>query len=121
MLRSFHYAAYAGLFNQTAWGGKHAERHAFVTLEPWAVWWWQGVSAVFLDTYLATAGQAGFLPPTREERQILLEIFLLEKAFYELGYELNNRPDWVWIPLQGIHQLTGAVRGRSGQQRNLGD
>jgi maltose alpha-D-glucosyltransferase/alpha-amylase len=36
---------------------------------------------------------------------VLLNNFLLEKAIYELGYELNNRPDWVKIPLRGIRQL----------------
>jgi maltose alpha-D-glucosyltransferase / alpha-amylase len=45
------------------------------------------------------------LPHTRDERQVLLDAYLLEKAVYELGYELNNRPDWVHIPLQGIRQL----------------
>ena len=47
----------------------------------------------------------GFLPEDREELNILLNIYLLEKALYELGYELNNRPDWVRIPLIGILQL----------------
>jgi predicted trehalose synthase len=40
-----------------------------------------------------------------------LDVYLLEKAFYELSYELHNRPDWVRIPLQGIRQLVGAGRG----------
>jgi maltose alpha-D-glucosyltransferase/alpha-amylase len=39
---------------------------------------------------------------------VLLDALLLEKAIYELGYELNNRPEWVKIPLQGIQQLLGA-------------
>jgi len=120
MLRSFHYAAYTALFNRTARGGRHADRHASATLEPWAIWWWQAVSTIFLDAYLAAAGQAAFLPRTREERQVLLNIFLLEKAFYELGYELNNRLDWVRIPLQGIRQLMGAVKRRSGSKEISG-
>ena len=51
------------------------------------------------------------LPPTRDERQLLLDAYLLEKAVYELSYELNNRPDWVRIPLQGIRHLWEAAQG----------
>ena len=67
--------------------------------------WYLWVSAAFLHTYLAYAGPASLLPPTRDECQVLLDAYLLEKAVYELSYELNNRPDWVRIPLQGIRQL----------------
>jgi maltose alpha-D-glucosyltransferase/alpha-amylase len=109
MLRSFHYAAYAGLFTQIP-QDKPTDRQRMATLEPWARWWWQGVAIVFLNSYLTTAGQAAFLPRTRDDRQVLLDAYLLEKAFYELGYELHNRPDWVRIPLQGIRQLVGAGR-----------
>jgi maltose alpha-D-glucosyltransferase/alpha-amylase len=80
-------------------------------LEPWAQAWYVWVSAGFLQTYLAYAGAASVLPPTREERQVLLDAYLLEKAVYELGYELNNRPDWIRIPLQGIRQLWDAAQG----------
>jgi maltose alpha-D-glucosyltransferase/alpha-amylase len=109
MLRSFHYAAYAGLFNQIP-PDKPTERHSIAALEPWAHWWWQGASTVFLTSYLTTANQASVLSLTRNECQVLLEVYLLEKAFYELSYELHNRPDWVGIPLQGIRQLVGAGR-----------
>ena len=51
------------------------------------------------------------LPPTRDERQALLDVYLLEKAVYELRYELNNRPDWVRIPLQGIRHLWATAQG----------
>ncbi len=109
MLRSFHYAAYAGLFHHST-QDKHMDRHRIAALEPWAQWWWQGVSTVFLHSYLTTASGAVFLPLTGEERQVLLDIYLLERVFYELGYELHNRPDWVRIPLQGIRHLVGAGR-----------
>jgi maltose alpha-D-glucosyltransferase/alpha-amylase len=109
MLRSFHYAAYTGLFHQIP-QDKPTDRQRLAALEPWARWWWQGVAIVFLNSYLTTAGQAAFLPRTRDDRQVLLDAYLLEKAFYELGYELHNRPDWVRIPLQGIRQLVGAGR-----------
>jgi maltooligosyltrehalose trehalohydrolase len=109
MLRSFHYAAYAGLFTQGDTGAP-APAEARTALEPWAQVWYRWVAAAFLHTYLAAAGTTSVLPPTRDERQGLLDAYLLEKAVYELGYELNNRPDWVRIPLQGIRQLWDAAQ-----------
>jgi predicted trehalose synthase len=67
------------------------------------------VSVAFLRAYLDTARGASFLPTDRGELQVLLEAHLLEKAVYEVGYELNNRPDWLPIPLQGILQVLGAT------------
>jgi trehalose synthase-fused probable maltokinase len=110
MLRSFHYAAYAGLFNQ-AHHVTHSPSEALTALESWAQRWYLWVSTEFLHAYLAHVGPASLLPPTRDERQGLLDAYLLEKAVYELGYELNNRPDWVRIPLQGIRQLWAAAQG----------
>jgi len=49
--------------------------------------------------------QTGLLPNNPDQLKILLDAFLLDKALYEVGYELNNRPDWVRVPLQGILQL----------------
>jgi maltose alpha-D-glucosyltransferase/alpha-amylase len=54
---------------------------------------------------MAHAAQAGFLPKSRDEMKLLLDLFILEKAIYELGYELNNRPDWVDVPLAGIREI----------------
>jgi maltose alpha-D-glucosyltransferase/alpha-amylase len=59
----------------------------------------------FLQSYLEAAGRAGFLPESKEELRILLDAHLLEKAVYELGYELNNRPDWVAVPITGILEM----------------
>jgi maltose alpha-D-glucosyltransferase/alpha-amylase len=106
MLRSFHYAAYAGLF-------AFQERRGIVRpdelamLDGWARVWHLWVCVVFLKAYLEVASQGSFLPQTREELQILLDLHVLEKAIYELGYELNNRPEWVKIPLEGIAHLLG--------------
>ena len=74
----------------------------FVRLEPWARLWEREVSAEFLRAYRATAGDAAFLPPAEEEFRTLLDAYLIDKALYELNYELNNRPAWVRIPLLGI-------------------
>jgi maltose alpha-D-glucosyltransferase/alpha-amylase len=63
------------------------------------------VSVAYLKAYFESAGAMNFLPKSAAEVRILLDAFVLEKAIYELGYELNHRPDWVRIPLQGICQL----------------
>ena len=97
MLRSLHYAA------QSALAAQPAERRA--SLERWAVEWQQAAQSAFLDAYLGAAAGAPFIPATAEQRTVLLEIFLLEKALYEVRYELNNRPGWVGIPLQGVLEL----------------
>jgi maltose alpha-D-glucosyltransferase/alpha-amylase len=110
MLRSFHYAAYAGLFNQ-AHHVTHSPSEGLTALESWAQRWYLWVSTEFLHAYLAHVGPASLLPPTRDERQGLLDAYLLEKAVYELGYELNNRPDWVRLPLQGIRHLWETAQG----------
>ena len=110
MLRSFHYAAYAGLYNQ-GHQDVAAPAEAPTAFDPWAQLWYVWVSAVFVRAYLADAGAASLLPATRDERQRLLEAYLLEKAVYELRYELNNRPDWVRIPLQGIRHLWDTAQG----------
>jgi len=57
------------------------------------------------NPYFEKVGEAAFIPPDHDERFSLLRLHLLEKAVYELGYELNNRPAWVAIPLEGISQL----------------
>ena len=71
-------------------------------LEPWARFWFLWVSVAYLKAYLEVAMQESFLPKSREEQTILLDAYALEKAVYELGYELNNRPDWVNVPILGI-------------------
>jgi predicted trehalose synthase len=74
-------------------------------LEGWARAWQSWVGAAFLRGYLAAAGAAPFLPEDPVQRASLLNLFLIDKALYELKYELNNRPDWVRIPLRGLAEL----------------
>jgi maltose alpha-D-glucosyltransferase / alpha-amylase len=104
MLRSFHYAAHAALRGRAP---GLITPHSAIPLERWATFWSTWVSAAFMRSYLVEAQPAGFLPSDRERLQTLLGSYLLEKALYELRYELNNRPDWVHIPLEGILQLIG--------------
>lgn len=100
MARSFHYAAYTGLF-------KHPLVRAedISTLEPWVRLWYTHISAIFLDSYLLTTQGASFLPKDKEDFNILFDVFILGKALYEIGYEVNNRPDWISIPLKGIKYI----------------
>ena len=112
MLRSFHYAVYSTLLEQTA----DIRPEDLAAFDPWARVWYLWVSAAFLNAYCAVAGQGAFLPQRREERQVLLDAYLLEKALYELRYELNSRPDWVNVPLQGILDLVEAAQGGAAGQ-----
>ena len=100
MLRSFSYAANATLMTYTT---RHPED--FASLEPWGQLWERTVSSEFLSTYRETAKTGDFLPRSEEDFRKLLDACLLEKATYELMYELNNRPTWVRIPLAGILAL----------------
>ena len=107
MLRSFHYASYAPLIGKT--GGSVFRPEDAARLEPWARCWNLWVSAAFLTSYFEASAEASFLPRSREELTSLLSVYLLEKSIYELGYELNNRPDWVKLPLRGILELLGTA------------
>jgi maltose alpha-D-glucosyltransferase/alpha-amylase len=104
MVRSFSYAAYTSLLNYTS---RHPESVA--RLVPWAQLWERATSAEFLRAYRETAHGADFLPSDGADFRALLDIFLLEKAFYEVTYELNSRPTWVRIPLLGIMSLLERV------------
>ena len=100
MLRSFSYAAFTGWMKHITRRPQDAER-----LEPWARLWEQAVSAEFLRAYRHTVAGSAVIPQTPEALQQLLDAYLLDKALYELVYELNNRPAWVRIPLSGILSL----------------
>ena len=102
MIRSFDYAAHAALLGQAPTVIRPED---LPILEQWARLWYVWVSAAFLTSYLAVMEESELLPSSREELTAMLDTYLLEKAVYELGYELNNRPDWVRVPLRGILQL----------------
>jgi maltose alpha-D-glucosyltransferase/alpha-amylase len=103
MLRSFHYAPYAVVYGQSEGSVIRAEDvHA---LEAGSRFWQRWVSAAFLRAYLEESGLSSHLPPTSAEVRVLLDAYLLEKALYEIIYELNNRPDWVRIPIRGALEL----------------
>jgi maltose alpha-D-glucosyltransferase / alpha-amylase len=103
MLRSFSYASQAALRSQQVTPERPAETRE--AMQAWARFWVDSVSAVFLKSYLATAGNTSWVPQNQEDLELQLTTMLLEKALYELRYELNLRPDWVRIPLRGILDL----------------
>ena len=102
MVRSFGYAAAVARRAES-----QAPASAGSGLEGWAAAWQAWAGAAFLRSYLAAAGDAPFLPRDRGSLAALLRVFLLEKALYELRYELNHRPDWLPIPLAGIGEILG--------------
>jgi maltose alpha-D-glucosyltransferase / alpha-amylase len=100
MLRSFHYASHAGLLKASA------ERPAdFAKLEPVAHFWCSWAAATFLAEYRRVVAAAGCVPENDKAFEALLELYVFEKALYEVLYELNNRPAWIGIPLEGITGL----------------
>ena len=110
MLRSFDYAARAALSEIPIAGGTPAFQAE--DLQPLADAWVAWSSAEFLRGYREASGSAAFLPTDPVERQVLLEAYVVEKAIYEIGYELANRPTWLPVPLRGLARLM-APDGRS--------
>jgi maltose alpha-D-glucosyltransferase/alpha-amylase len=96
MLRSFDYAMHAALFDFATERSDVRER-----VEAAGRQWRAQATRAFLDGYDEIARANGLASP-RAEASALLELFVLEKALYELGYEADNRPDWLGIPLYGL-------------------
>ncbi len=96
MIRSFQYAAESVLR-----GGRFRVEDVPV-LRTWAQCLTSWVTATFLAAYFERVGSTPFIPKTDADTNLLLGFYILEKSLYEVGYELNNRPDWLPIPLRGI-------------------
>ncbi len=109
MLRSYDYARHAAARAALERGVVgHAKSSA---IESWTAFWRAWVSSAFLRAYLHPLEGSTLLPRTRADLQLLLHLLLLEKSVYELGYELNSRPEWVSIPMRGIFELLGTDKG----------
>lgn len=102
MIRSFHYAlTYALKIDATE------RKDLAPLLERYGEFWFEVVKKVYLHAYLKTARQCHLLVPEDDQSLMaVLEAFLINKAVYEVGYELQNRPDWIDIPLKGLLMLT---------------
>ncbi len=97
MIRSYHYAVSAKLFNSTETEGISPDKLQVVSDR-----WYKLIRDTYLDAYLDTFGSPHPMFYDNGEINYLLLIYLLEKAVYELGYEISYRPTWVKIPLKGI-------------------
>lgn len=95
MMRSFHYAAFGKILLNENYRVQDRE-----FLDLWAEQWQHYVSRFYMGAYMEKMGMGKTLT---HEDEVLLRVYLMEKAIYELGYELNGRPDWVIIPLRGIY------------------
>ncbi len=103
IVRSFQYAAEAALRG-------HADRnrlpaHQLASLAERSRAWQAWVTVRFLTGYLDQAEGEPFVPADAEDRHALLSAYVLDKALYEVRYDLNHRPDWAGIPLRGIAEL----------------
>ena len=101
MLRSFSYARHHA---EVTCRRESADCAAYA---PLLADWERETRAAFLEGYADAAGRSGLQAPLRE-LQTVLDLFEIEKAFYELRYELDNRPDWAVIPLDALRRFADA-------------
>ena len=109
MLRSFDYAVHAALSELADRAAVMPDQEEHMAeLEAWGRLWYVESAASFLRAYLETVRGSGLLPKVPEDEEhlkLLLDVYLLDKAVYELRYELDNRPAWAGIPARGILRL----------------
>jgi trehalose synthase-fused probable maltokinase len=102
MIRSLHYASCT-----TAVGMLPSPDASIANIESWQRYWYESARDCLLVGYEQEASGGNFFPTDSTVFQQLLELFLIEKVLYELRYEINNRPDWVQIPLAGLNAVLG--------------
>jgi len=100
MIRTFHYAAYAALFRNT-----QIRKEDYNKLIPYARWWTHYVTGFYLHSYIETVKGDAFIPKEKEDIELMLRVFLLEKALHSFNHEMNNRPDWVKVPIEIIELI----------------
>jgi maltose alpha-D-glucosyltransferase / alpha-amylase len=103
MLRSFDYAIRVAFSAQDP-----RDLIQRAALETWSEAWLREVRLSYLAGYREGVAGAGVAPEDAEGLEAALAVFELEKAVYELGYEMNNRPSWIWVPVLGIRTIMGA-------------
>jgi maltose alpha-D-glucosyltransferase/alpha-amylase len=103
MLRSFHYAAHAPLVVREDSHSVIREKDVEI-LRWWARFWYAHVGGAFLEGYFSIINR-DLLPDDPDHTRIILDSYMIEKAIYEVGYELNNRPEWLAVPLGGVLEL----------------
>jgi maltokinase len=101
MLRSFHYASQAALVDR----GRDLDPELSKLAEAWE----SRTVEAFWRGYQRTDGAQRLLPAAEADQQALLQAFELEKAVYEVGYELAHRPSWTDIPVTAVERVLGRV------------
>ena len=96
-IRHFHHALFGA--------ASSFSRERAAALKPWSLFWYVWSSVAFLKAYLECVRSAPLLPRNPDHLRALLDALLIDKAIYEIGYEINNRPKWVAVPLSGMLQL----------------
>jgi maltose alpha-D-glucosyltransferase/alpha-amylase len=102
MMQSFYYASQVALHNSMPPSPSDGSRNLATQ---WSLRWHKVVAHRFLQTYVRKAAEGNFLPSDESQIHAVLTAYLVEKALYELRYELNSRPDWAAIPLKGLLQM----------------
>jgi maltose alpha-D-glucosyltransferase/alpha-amylase len=110
MMRSLHYATHQALRHQIASGALQPEGEASERMLRALSYWRYWVGHAYLAGYIREIAESELIPRDPEQRLLLLRAFSLDKAIYELGYELDNRPAMAEIPLRGLLELTDEVR-----------
>ena len=100
MIRSFDYAAHVAL--------SYLREEDARTVQPYAAAWVRQISRVFLDAYLDAARSGSFIPEDPADVDLLLASFIMDKAVYEIGYELTYRPEFASIPLRAVLDIISA-------------
>jgi maltose alpha-D-glucosyltransferase/alpha-amylase len=100
MFRSFHYSIYATIFDENN-PSNFTKEEQFEAGEKY----YAALVSIFMNEYISIAYEQGLDIGYHHEIDFLLRYHILEKAIYELGYEINSRPDWVIIPLKGVLEI----------------
>ena len=104
MLRSFQLAATTALRNERA--------DDIQRLAPWAKAWTDAACEAYRSAYLEAAKGAIFLPALPADTDLLLDVYQLDKALYEIGYDLSYRPNWVSAPLRFVNDMVAQIGAR---------
>lgn len=102
MIRSISNVAYEGFLKTT-----HVQPENLHTVLPFARLWAYHMVGFFMKAYLDTVKDSSFIPADKQDLKMMVETYMIEKALYDLNYELKNRPDWVLIPLRTIQTIIG--------------
>jgi maltose alpha-D-glucosyltransferase/alpha-amylase len=110
MIRSFYYIAHEGFSGST-----HIPKETLQQLLPFAWTWAYYISGFFMKAYLQTVTDSRIIPPGKDDLEMLLQVFLLERALYALNYELINRPGKTIVPLNLIYSILNVDKNQENE------